>query len=264
MKTILFYNRKGGVGKTTSVVNVGACMSKVYAKRVLIIDVDPQGNSTRYLTTDKYCKLDKTIIDCFEEGAKKENIIHKVEIRPNLRINPVPTRMSLISSNEDMDFIEPEDEDIEHFIKFMESVKNDYDFCLVDAPPQPSVFVRIIMMIADFLVVPMQPDIDSVKGYKIAIKELKKIKEESNGKYAPAVLGVMINQHMENSKGINHFVQKIKSVPAMKCFETCISNAKVVRDASSCGRPVIYYKPTHKVAEEYLDLTREILERVGK
>ena len=259
MKKIMIYNRKGGVGKTTSVVNIGACLARIYGKRVLIVDCDPQSNATRYLTSNQDVTIKASLEDVF--CGNYENVIHKVKLHERGVLQNTP--IDLIGATRNMEWNVPEgDEDLHNFLDFFATLEKKYDICLFDCPPHPSAYVECIMHLVQFLVVPVCANLDSINGYDMVLDELKHMREESQGKVNPSVLGVMINEFNKVKISERYWSNQISSIKSMKSFKTKISLGAVIDNASADGRPVIYHAPSHKIAQEYVVLCKELLHRI--
>lgn len=262
MNKILFYNRKGGVGKTTSVVNIGATLAKHFDKRVLIVDCDSQCNTTEYLTTHEDIILDKSLEDVF--CGDTENVIHKIKILEHG--NLIDTNMDLVGAVRNMEWNVPEDyNDFKNFADFMQSIEDKYDYCLFDCPPNPSPYVKCAIRVCTHIIVPLLPNKHSLNGYDMILEELKNIRNETKGQVSPKVLGSLITISDEkNSSTDRKWAETLVKLQGVNSFDTKISRSNYVKNAIELGYPMPYFPWGKNTTSEYISLCYEIMQRIKK
>ena len=184
-KIVSFSNQKGGVGKTTSCVNIGAQIANK-GKKVLIIDMDPQGNATSGLGIAK-SKVKKTIYDVIIGQAPIEDAIIKTRFK----------NLSVISSNIDLAGAELELHELEEEVDYakvaFESIKNDYDYIFIDCPPSLGMLTIKALSLSDGIVIPMQCEFYSLEGMSQLLNTVKRIKQLYNPNLQ--IVGILLTMY---------------------------------------------------------------------
>lgn len=260
MIKIAVCNRKGGIGKTTSTINIGACLAKDYGKRVLLVECDSQRNMSDYLMNHEDVELVKTFDDVFRGDY---NVIHPVKFYDSRR-KLIDTNISLVGACHEMEFIYPTGEDFQHIYEFFKSIENDYDICLMDCPPSTSNYVFASWLVADYILVPLEAKKDSLKGYERVVDELSRLKQEmDSSQISVKILGSFVNNYNKQNLENKVWYEVFSTIVGLKPFNTIISKSSVIGNASMDGRPVVYYQPKSKTADEYRMLCKEILKRLN-
>lgn len=244
-------NFKGGVGKTTSTVNLGAAMAGMN-KKVLIIDLDVQGTATS--TYSKQSPYDGETIYDFLVGKTKSAFAYETKI-PNLDYVP---------SSEDMRYVEMElnrKREREHILsKFVDMVSGEYDFILLDCPPGKSIVTDNAMVAADEVIIPVNCEPYSMYGLRDILKEAEDVKE-SNPKLH--VLGILANEyegHTSINRGIIESLNK--EFPGL-VFDTRIRKNVAVKEFSVSAQSVLEYDKRSNGAKDYIAFAHEVMGKLG-
>ncbi len=254
-KVISFANQKGGVGKTTSAVNMAASLG-TYGKRVLMIDLDPQGNATSGLGVEKR-QL---------KASSKDILTGDVDIKDAI-IETGYDNLSLIPTDTTLAGIEYELYDMLDYEELPYRLKNvvapilsDYDYIIIDCPPSLGMITINAFTASDGVVVPVQSEFYALEGLSQLIKTIKGIKQ----KYNPELLisGILITMHSSISLHSRGVVNELKKYYADKLFDTRISRNIRLAEAASYGMPVYYYDKSAKGSKEYLEVAKELLDRI--
>ena len=257
VKIIAFANQKGGVGKTTSAVNIAASLG-VLGKKVLLVDLDPQGNSTSGVGVAKK-NLKKNVKDLLL--AEEDNIdfavndtIIKTEFQ-NLSL--IPATISLAGAEFDL-FQNPGSE--YSLKKALDTVKENYDYIIIDCPPSLGMLTLNALACSDGVVIPMQCEFYALEGLSQLIITISRIKQKYN-KYL-TVTGILLTMYNGRLLLSAQVVSELKKHYYDKLFATAISRGVRLSEAPSFGMPVYYHDPYSKGATEYLEVARELSERI--
>lgn len=252
MKKILaIANQKGGVGKSTTTINLGAALA-LKGKTVLIIDIDPQGNTTSGLGIEK--EKSKSIIYDVIEGK-------------------VDCKEAIIKTNYDNLYIIPSDVDLagaevelvnvpgrEYKLKSaLEPVREDYDYILIDCPPSLGLLTVNALATADGVIIPIQCEYFALEGVAQLLTTIKIVQKHINKKLD--ISGVLLTMYDGRTNLSVQVAEQIKKYFADKVYKTTIPRNIRLSEAPSYGMPIQYYSPRSKGAEAYNDLAKEILER---
>ena len=250
MKTISIICQKGGVGKTTTVVNIASVFSKLGYK-TLIIDLDPQGNVSTYLNYDKMSEKHTDSIDLLE---KKESI-QPGQISENLDI--LSSNTEIAKFNEEKIVGGSKLQQAFRHIKFKE-----YQIILIDTPPTMSSLVQEALTVSDYYLIPAKPEFLAVEGVAQAMEFAKKtISTIQNSN--PIFLGVLLNQIDRRRSSYLDFVSELEYLLADKLLTSKISQTAEIADGPFYAKTVVDYKDESKSKVEYFDLANEILKKVG-
>ncbi len=251
-KIVSFSNQKGGVGKTTSCVNIAAQIAKK-GKNVLIIDMDPQGNATSGLGIAK-SKVKKTIYDVIIGKCAIEEAIIKTKFK----------NLSVISSNIDLAGAELElhelDEDTNFTQIALDSVKDNYDYIFIDCPPSLGMLTVKALSVSDGIVVPMQCEFYSLEGMSQLLNTVKRIKQYYNPNLQ--IVGILLTMYNGRLTLTNQVVAELKKYYADKLFKVPISRTVRISEAPGYGEPICYHDPYGKGALEYAAVAKELMMRI--
>lgn len=260
MITIVIFNRKGGVGKSTTCVNTAGCLDYKFKKNVLVIDCDAQMNATTCLTINGDESWNKnTVLDLFQDTTHEySDYITKATILDK-RDQLIETGISLVPGSRDLDSVST---DNMFAIKDFISKYNDmFDYCLLDCPPALTDTTINALCAADYVVVPALPGRDSVNGYSMVIDEINMMKENGYNVNIK-VLGVLLNQ-VNKRRGLDNFYETVWGGKEMgNAFKSQIRNSADVASAYEFGKPLHYYKATCPAAEDYNDFVYELIHKI--
>lgn len=254
MKTISIFNQKGGVGKTTSVVNLAVSLSKLN-KKVLVIDFDPQANTTTGLGFDKN-ELEKSIYKMFyDEGDNYKDYILKSEEGPYL----IASENSLSGLEVELVSLD-EVERLKMLSQIIEEIKKDFDIILIDCPPSLGLLSLNALVASDSIIIPIQTEYYALEGVSELLKTYQTIKESI--KEDLEIEGVLLCMFDKDTDLSYEVVEEVKSFFKEKVFSTMIPRNIKLAEAPSFGKSVITYDEKSKGARAYLYLAKELVENI--
>ena len=252
MKIICVFNQKGGVGKTTTTINLSAYLA-MEGYKVLTVDIDPQGNTTSGLGLDKY-NLDVSIYDVLtSEASVKESTI-KSELVQNLSI--LPSTIELAGAEVEITSI-PDRETI--MKRKLEEVKEEYDFVFIDCPPSLGVLTINALTCADSVLIPMQCEFYALEGVSQLINTVQLVKKSLNKNLD--IEGVVMTMYDYRTNLSNEVLKEVQGYFKDKVYKTKIGRNIRLAEAPSFGLPIMLYDEKCKGAEAYIELTKEFLNR---
>lgn len=251
-KIIAFANQKGGVGKTTSAVNVAASLG-ILGKRTLLIDLDPQGNATSGVGIPK-----RSLKGTVKEVLCGENEIKNVILNTKFeKLDVIPTNVSLSGAEFDL----YNDEGSEYNLKdALEKIKDDYDYVIIDCPPSLGMLTINAFVASDGIVVPMQAEFYAVEGLSQLISTTKRVKKLYNEDLN--ITGILITMYNKRLLLSMQVMDELQKYYPDKLFSTCISRNVKLSEAPGFGKPAYYHDKHSKGANEYLDIARELISRI--
>ena len=251
-KIIAFANQKGGVGKTTSTVNIAASLG-VLGKKVLIIDLDPQGNATSGVGISKK-SLKYTMRDVISEGTDVDDVIMKTEF-DNLWV--LPANISLAGC--EFDLYEMENSEF-HMREILDPLRKEFDYIVIDCPPSLGMLTINAMTAADGVIIPMQCEFYALEGLSQLMITVSRIKQHYNAKLN--IAGILVTMYNSRLLLSVQVISELKKHYADKLFSTTISRNVKLSEAPGFGVPVYYHDRRSKGAQEYLDVAKELIERI--
>jgi chromosome partitioning protein len=251
-KIISFANQKGGVGKTTSCVNVAASLG-LLGHRVLIIDLDPQGNTTSGVGITKR-GLNGTTKELLNGEMKVKDIVRET---PYENLWAIPANTTLTSAEFELfDF-----DDNEFRMKTaLEEVQDDFDYILIDCPPSLGRLTVNALTASNGVIVPMQCEFYALEGLSQLMITVRLIKKHYNPDLD--VSGILITMYNGRLLLSMQVINELKKYYEDKLFETKISRNVRLSEAPSFGKPVYYHDKNSKGAKEYLEVAKEIVTRI--
>jgi len=242
-------NQKGGVGKTTTAINIAASLAAA-DKRVLLIDTDPQGNSTSGLGLDKD-NLNGSLYDLYIGTKTVEELIMDTTL-PFLNI--VPSNIELIGSELELAAKEGRETILKHALG---PVKKNYDYIFIDCPPSLSLLTLNALVAADSLLVPMQCEYYALEGISMLLRTFNLIKDSFNPSLE--IEGILLTMFDGRNTLANQVSDELKRHFGEKVYKTLIPRNVTLAEAPSHGKPVILYDIRSKGAQSYLELAKEIM-----
>lgn len=249
-KIIAIANQKGGVGKTTTSINLGGCLG-VLEYKTLIIDADPQANSTSGLGFDP--KSVKNIYDCLVNGSHPNEAILETA-NPNLFV--LPSHVDLVGA--ELEMINMPNR--EYLLKeALEQIKADYDFILIDCSPSLGLITVNALVAADAVMIPVQCEYFALEGLSKLLNTIKIVQGRLNPELE--IEGMVLTMYDTRLRLANQVVDEVKTHFQELVFDTVIHRNTTLSEASSHGTTVIMYDASSKGAINYLNFARELLQK---
>ena len=247
---IAFANQKGGVGKTTSAVNIAAGVAAL-GKKVLLCDFDPQGNASSGVGVDK--NADKTVYDILM-GANPYEALIKTEFE---NLDCIPATVSLAGAELEI-ADEPRRET--KLKTALDMLRPDYDYIIIDCPPSLGLLTINALCAADGVIVPMQCEYFALEGLSQLMKTLQIVKKKYNPNLTlDGVVVTMFDGRLNLSLQV---LEEIKNYLPGKLFRTPVPRNVRLSEAPSYGMPIKYYDKHSKGAAAYEDISKELVERL--
>lgn len=252
MKVISVFNQKGGVGKTTTNINLCAylCME---GYKVLTIDIDPQGNTTSGLGVDKN-SLTKSIYDLLTSDIDITETIIKCELLNNLYL--IPSNLDLAGAEVEIINLKNRESILKNKI---DKIKDEFDFIFIDCPPSLGFLTLNALVASHSILVPMQCEYYALEGVGQLINTVQLVKKSLNKHLE--LEGVIVSMFDGRTKLSSEVLSEIKKYFNDKVFETTIPRNVKLAEAPSFGLPILLYDGKCKGAEAYKNLTKEFLRR---
>ena len=250
-RIIAVANQKGGVGKTTTSINLAACLAEK-GKKVLAVDMDPQGNLTSGLGVDKD-SVEKSIYELIIGEVDIKEVINK-EVLENLDI--IPTSIDLSAAEIELIGVD----DKEYILRnAIDQVKDQYDFVIIDCPPSLSMLTINAMTTADSVIVPIQCEYYALEGLSQLIHTVELVKDRLNSKLE--IEGVVFTMYDARTNLSLQVVENVKDNLQQNIYKTIIPRNIRLAEAPSYGLPINKYDPKSTGAESYMRLADEVIKR---
>ena len=250
-RIIAITNQKGGVGKTTTSINLASCLAEA-GKTVLLIDIDPQGNSTSGVGIDKN-HLDTTIYDMIIGECQIEECIIKTDIE---KLFLLPSNVNLSGAEIDLIGIE----DREYILKkSVDSIKSKYEYMIIDCPPSLSMLTVNALTAADTVLVPIQCEYYALEGLSQLIHTINLVKKRLNKELE--IEGVVFTMYDARTNLSLEVVENVKDNLKQNIYKTIIPRNVRLAEAPSHGIPINIYDSKSAGAESYRLLAEEVIEK---
>lgn len=250
-KVVAITNQKGGVGKSTTAINLASCLSEL-GKKVLLIDIDPQGNTTSGLGLDKN-DLEKSVYDVLLGNCTAKESILSLEY-PSLDI--IPSNIDL--SGAEIELISFEDKE-SRLKNALEQLRDEYDYVYIDCPPSIGMLTINALTAADSLMIPLQCEYYALEGLAMVTNTLSLVKEGLNKELT--IDGVLFTMFDSRTKLANQVVENVKENIDCYVYKTMIPRNVRLAEAPSYGLPVNLYDAKSAGAESYRKLAEEVIGR---
>ncbi|MCH4167311.1 MAG: AAA family ATPase [Megasphaera sp.] len=250
-------NQKGGVGKTTTAVNMSACLADS-GKRTLLIDLDPQGNATSGLGVDKG-SLQSNLYDCLINKTPMENVVQPTVVK---KLSVVPATMDVAGAAVELVNMK----DREHILsksltQYMETLKKPYDYIVIDCPPSLGLLTINALVAADFVLIPVQCEFYALEGLAQLMQTVEMVRGSMNSKLR--LLGLLMTMYDGRTNLSIQVTEEVKKYFSGQVFKTIIPRNVRLGEAPSHGEPITVYDPHSRGTEVYRKLAKEVIRRAN-
>ena len=249
-KIIAIANQKGGVGKTTTTVNLSAGLAE-HGKKVLLIDCDPQGNATSGLGINK-STIQKTIYDILINNTEAKYALQMT----NYGVTVLPSNINLAGAEVELVAAIARESKLRNAL---EPLRNDYDYILIDCPPSLGLLTINSLAAANSIIIPIQCEFYALEGVTQLMNTIELVKSSLNPLLA--IEGVVMTMYDSRTRLSQQVVEEVKKNFGYLVYETLIPRSVRLSEAPSYGMPIIAYDKKSKSAEVYLKLAEEVLDR---
>ncbi|MCQ2051079.1 MAG: AAA family ATPase [Bacteroidaceae bacterium] len=254
MKVIALANQKGGVGKTTTTINLGASLA-VLEKRVLIIDADPQANASSGLGLDVQ-SLDKTIYECIVENLDPKQAVVQTSVK---NLDVLPSHIDLVGA--EIELLDAENRE-QIMKKMLVQLKDDYDYVLIDCSPSLGLITVNALTAADSVIIPVQCEYFALEGISKLLNTVKIIKTKLNPSLT--IEGFLLTMFDQRLRLSNQIMSEMRQHFNELVFNTVICRNVKLSEAPSHGVPSVLYDASSKGSQNYLELASEVIKKNEK
>lgn len=248
MEIIAVVNQKGGVGKTTSVINIGSCLAEL-GKRVLLIDLDSQGNLTQGFGVKEY---KYTIHQCLTKDVSLEDAI----VNTTYGVDVIPADISLANAEGEL---APVEDKVLILKKLFSRAKLNYDYVLIDCKPALDTLIVNALTAATHVLIPMEASAFSFSGLGQLVKIIKLIQKDANP--GLKVKGVFLVRANTRTTLTNDFLDELKNIFGNKLFKTVVYQSIAVPKSQIAGQPINYFDKSSRGYKEFMSLATEVLQK---
>lgn len=248
-KIIAIVNQKGGVGKTTTAINLGTFLAHL-GKYVLLVDIDPQGNATSGIGIEPR----KLLQGIYEAIIEKKNIFDIIKRTKQEKFRVAPSTPSLAGAG--VELVEMEDREF-RLGKILEEVKDEYDYIIIDSPPSLGLLTINSLVAADEILIPVQSEYYALEGLGHLLETINLV--QNNLKPELGIMGAVITMYDARNKLSPSVMSELYQYFPNRIFRSIIPRNVRLAEAPSFGRPILYYDRSSKGGKAYERLAREII-----
>ena len=257
-KIIALVNQKGGVGKTTTSINLSASLA-LLGKKILLIDLDPQGNATTGVGINKG-DIDKSVYDLLRGVCEINDVIIKTDFK-NLDILPSTIQLAGI----DIEFMDRSRQDANFKKAYqlkekIEKIKDNYNYIIIDCPPSLGMITTNALAASNSCLIPVQCEFFALEGITQLLNTIMGIQKNLNPSLD--LEGVLLTMLSKSNLGLD-VIEEIRSYFKDKVYDTIIPRLIRLAEAPSHGKPIVSYDPKSKGSEAYINLAKEVIMRNG-
>ncbi|EAE8347486.1 ParA family protein [Listeria monocytogenes] len=248
-KVIALANQKGGVGKTTSSVNLSSSLAFL-GKKVLLVDIDPQGNASSGVGVNKG-EIERCIYDVLVDDVAIQNVLQKTDLD---NLNVIPATIQLAGA--EVELVPAISREI-RLKKAIDSIRDDYDYVIIDCPPSLGLLTLNALTAADSVLIPVQCEYYALEGLSQLLNTIRIVQKHLNEDLQ--IEGVLLTMlDARTNLGIQ-VIEEVKKYFQNKVFNTIIPRNVRLSEAPSHGKPILLYDAKSKGAEVYLELAKEVV-----
>jgi chromosome partitioning protein len=248
-KIISIANQKGGVGKTTTSVNLGACLAYI-GKKVLLVDVDPQGNATSGIGIEK-AEVHQCIYDMLVEDVSAQEVIKPTSVE---NLHAIPATIQLAGA--EIELVPTISREV-RLKRALDTVKDQYDYIIIDCPPSLGLLTINALTASDTVLIPVQCEYYALEGLSQLLNTVRLVQKHLNTNLM--IEGVLLTMLDARTNLGLQVIDEVKKYFQDKVFKTIIPRNVRLSEAPSHGQPIIIYDPRSRGAEVYLDLAKEVV-----
>lgn len=254
MKIISISNQKGGVGKTTTTVNLSAAAG-MKGRKVLVIDLDPQGNTTSGLGFNKK-SIDKSAYNLIQNECSADEVILKTEF-DNLAL--IPSHINLAALDSGLSLFSGKEAKLRNQIS---SIRKNYDYIFIDCPPSLGILTINAFCASDSVIIPIQCEYYALEGLAQLINTIKVIKRHHNPTFE--IEGILMTMCDTRLKLTKQVIDEVKKNFPDKVFESIIPRSVKMSESPGFGKPGVYFDKSNRASKAYMNLFEEIMNTLNK